>query len=115
MSKPKFTPGPWHCDKYGQIRSAQGCTRGGCGGDHQFIVAQVRGLAHLRYHLSEDKVIEIIEANEALIAAAPAMYAELERIADALEGTTINEPGTRNGYIWNIRYLLKKARGDINE
>lgn len=92
MSEARFTPGPWEACERGAYTDFDGNSRVILGGDRRIAVVQVSSRSR------EDN------ANAALIAAAPSMYAELERLCDILNGT---------GYATDAaNSVLSRARGE---
>ncbi len=94
MSKPIFTPGPWH--ESDDIS------------DPCYIVGKGRIVCSIKYHEPYDEA----DANAHLIAAAPEMYAMLERIMDYRTGGPFIANPTKTEEIYN---LLAKARGEVRE
>jgi hypothetical protein len=98
MSEPKFTPGPWKVRLYNHYIGRNYTTR--------------------RTHKVENKSgLQVVctvtsgvyaQGNLDLIAAAPDMYAELERIEDVLEDS--EDCGEIS--LDRIKSILRKARGE---
>ena len=90
MSEPKFTPGPWiNCDgETIETKKARIC-----------IIAPL--------NLTQEES----DANAALIAAAPEMYAKLKELADVLRFGGMR--CTNRTMAQEIEEILKKARGEV--
>lgn len=88
MSKPKFTPGPWHVDyrRGWRVWSDDGMLVASC--DHA----------------------DFDEANACLIAAAPELYAALAGILEIGKRDMTNSK--YDGYFDEARSVLKNARGE---
>ena len=100
MTEPKFTPGPWFvCPENHSLVLRQ---RDRYNNGYQPPALVVGTGAECVYSASE------IEANAALIAAAPEMYSRLEQCADDYDAMGMFENRNR---IWE---LLAKARGEAN-
>lgn len=99
MSKPIFTPGPWKSQVYRnfcQVTASNEC------GPFEICFAEPYA----------EEEMEETAANAALIAAAPEMYAMLERIMDYRTGGPFIANPTKTEEIYN---LLAKARGEVRE
>ena len=95
MTEPKFTPGPWKVERYGEnsvIRAADQC------------VGEV-------YRSEFEPQTLPTKYNAALIAAAPDLYAALSQLDDAFISAT-NWAGDPPQEIVNARAALRKARGE---
>lgn len=94
MSESKFTPGPWSVGRGYEISHA------------------IKGWKYypIHYGHDEENVCDIVynKADAELIAAAPEMYAELERIEDILEDS--EDCGEIS--LDRIKSILRKARGE---
>lgn len=95
-TQPKFLPGPWFAS--GQLIFAESKKR-------PIAIAAVNGLWLLTGNT--------FEANAALIAAAPEMYALLNNILNDLE--TDGSISLNDNAANDIRMLLAKARGEAAE
>ncbi len=97
MSETKFTPGPWAKDKYGQLKNPDGnpVDVWGCG-------------------LSIASRSTETEANAALIAAAPDLYAALEELDEVFctQADTRDERTRARKALIAARAALAKARGE---
>jgi len=105
MSKPKFTPGPLEVDFYniadiGIYTVNDSLNQAVCKCYTQYPFADKPGITD-----------EEAEGNAFLYAAAPEMYAELERIADILEDP--EDCGEIS--LDRINAILRKARGESEE
>lgn len=102
MSEPKFTPGPW------RVSGEPGCRMVAINWKHdgEQVIADIWGNG------------ERHEANAALIAAAPDLYAELDRSTDLLEDALKRLPQGCGLYrciedqIAENNKVLGKARGE---
>ena len=99
MSETKFTPGPWEIDG-------------------KLVIAQIRsGSNHFMFVATTDHSMldsipqETFDANAALIAAAPDMYAKLESLKRYISESCGNACGSIM-VIREIDAVLKKARGE---
>ena len=97
MNKPKFTPGPWWVLHEGSSE----------------VSAQADGtcICYLNFDPLPKEETKKHLANACLIAAAPDMYAELERIADVLEDP--EDCGEIS--LDRINSVLRKARGESED
>ncbi len=100
MSEPRFTPGPWAAQDAREIPWAEYDWR---------IIHDDKIVAHVvNCYLIEEN------ANAALIAAAPEMYALLERILLDVHWDRI-AVSDRGSTFCAIARLLAKARGEVSE
>lgn len=104
MSKPIFTPGPWHVF-YDEMLDEYRCT---IVDEKSFLISNVSRAAIRRGETYKEKQL----ANAYLIAAAPEMYAMLERIMDYRTGGPFIANPTKTEEIYN---LLANARGEVRE
>lgn len=102
MSEPKFTKGPW---KYVKKQDYYNC---GVTEHYYDVYEVVDSKNHL---IAKAGKIESdnLEANAALIACAPTMYAMLERILDFKTGGPFI---STNPSVTELAHLLMKARGE---
>ena len=105
MKKPKFTPGPWQAGKNPFTTTI-------LDGHEGKAIYPKESNYHIAWANAEnsngDLDIETALANARLIAVAPEMYAELERIADILEDP--EDCGEIS--LDRINAILRKARGE---
>ncbi|NTU49526.1 MAG: hypothetical protein HGA87_01285 [Desulfobulbaceae bacterium] len=110
MSEAKFTPGPWFPDdksNFGNLVAANSGRK-----SHEYdsgtrTVAMVQSCGFFETHDAEQ---ENINANISLIAAAPDMYAALERCLRREYNPF--EPDNQSAFYMRIDAILKKARGE---
>ncbi|MBX3047003.1 MAG: hypothetical protein KF698_08415 [Anaerolineales bacterium] len=90
MSKPKFSPGPWH------INTASGVQ-----------IFPATGASVCELNILEAKEENL--ANAALIAAAPELYAALDALVNPEEGISVKGVNQR---FEEAKAILAKARGE---
>ena len=113
--KPKFTKGPWEvvgivgCDLY--VRAVSTTLS-------RVELRITSGIGGYRPLVDGKRSLEEVEANARLIAAAPELYAALERVLGTVEHFFLTHADP-DGSLWDnvvaCREALSKVRGESNE